>query len=81
MAQNLFESSYRWNAPVRSLGIRLTDLCDDDTDEQLDLITDESHREKLEKLDQTMDSIKKKFGNTYLRHGTVLNSPWEKHSK
>ena len=77
-AQSLFEASYDWTVPIRSLGIRLTDLCGDDTSEQLDLLTDETHRTKLETLDQTMDRIRKKFGVSGLSHGTVIEPPESK---
>jgi len=74
-AQRLFLSSYTWNAPIRSLGIRLTDLCENDEADQLDLLTDETHRNKLERLDQTMDAIKARYGEQFLRHAGARSAP------
>jgi len=71
-AQKLFESSYHWKVPIRSLGIRITDLSNDDSPEQLDLIIDETHRRKIEKLEHTVDSLQGKFGKNAIKRAAII---------
>ncbi len=78
-AQHLFDTSYHWLVPVRSIGLRLTDLSCGDLPEQLNLFTDENKRVKLEKLDSTMDKLQEKYGSKVLRHATVFCENWSCH--
>lgn len=61
-AYRLFEDNYRWEHPIRSLGVRGCDLVSDDMPYQLDLFISEQKREKLEKMDQVVDEIRARFG-------------------
>ena len=58
----LFQKSYRWNKPIRSLGIRGTDLVLDDMPYQLNMFMDPMLREKQEKVDRAVDEIRRRFG-------------------
>ena len=49
-------------AGIRSLGIRAADLVLDDIPVQLDLFGNQEKKEKLEKLDRTVDEIRRRFG-------------------
>lgn len=62
-AMELFEDNYTWNKPIRSLGISVTDFDFENECDQFDLSGTVEHREKLEKLEQTMDNLKMRFGN------------------
>lgn len=54
-AFQLFKDNYKWEHPIRSLGIRAADLVLDDIPVQLDLFGNQEKKEKLEKLDRTVD--------------------------
>ena len=61
-AFQLFKDNYKWEHPIRSLGIRASDLVLDDIPVQLDLFGNQEKKEKLEKLDRTVDEIRRRFG-------------------
>ena len=71
-----------WNGqPVRLLGIRTSKLVDDDAPEQMSIFDYQQEaqhtetkaaikNEKHEKLDKTMDQIRRKFGNDAIKRGS-----------
>lgn len=74
--------------PVRLLGIRCTKLMDEDAPMQLSLFdyvpeTQKSsaesssapNREKLEKLDAALDSLRGKYGKDIIKRGSLADSP------
>ena len=61
-AYALFKRHYRWENPIRSLGVRGTDLVMEDIPVQLDLFMNEAKRERQEKLDRAIDDIRRRFG-------------------
>ena len=61
-AFQIFKDNYKWEHPIRSLGIRAADLVLDDIPVQLDLFGNQEKKEKLEKLDRTVDEIRRRFG-------------------
>ena len=85
-AMELFRANYSWKEPIRSLGISMTDF-DFDTPVQFDLAKTIERREKLEKLDYAVDSLKDKYGNYCIQRGTALCdtslshfNPFEEHT-
>ena len=61
-AFQLFKDNYKWEHPIRSLGIRVSGLVLEDIPVQLDLFGNQEKKEKLEKLDRTVDEIRRRFG-------------------
>ena len=61
-AYALFKRHYRWDNPIRSLGVRGTDLVMENIPVQLDLFMNEAKRERQEKLDRAIDDIRRRFG-------------------
>lgn len=61
-AFELFKKHYRWEHPIRSLGVRGSDLVIEDIPVQLDLFDNQEKREKLERLDRAVDEIRRRFG-------------------
>lgn len=51
-----------WEHPIRSLGVRGSDLVMEDIPVQLDLFDNQEKREKLERLDRAVDEIRRRFG-------------------
>ncbi|QAT49156.1 DNA polymerase IV [Caproiciproducens sp. NJN-50] len=68
---DLFRRHYRWYKPIRSIGISITDLVPDAVPSQANLYCDEKERERRERLDQTVDWLKNRFG-TYAIQPAVL---------
>ncbi|MDO4270685.1 MAG: DNA polymerase IV [Eubacteriales bacterium] len=68
----LFQANYDWRRPVRSLGVRVTELTAGRQPVQLDLYTDESRRQKLEALDRTVDWLRGRFGNRCVQRASLL---------
>ena len=53
----IFKENYKWNKPIRSLGIRGSDLVNENYCEQLDFFTDADFRERLQTVDNAVDDI------------------------
>ncbi|MGN0524220.1 MAG: DNA polymerase IV [Eubacterium sp.] len=70
-AMQLFIANYNWSCPIRSLGIN---VCDFDVDEavQMDFSGTVEHREKLEKIETTVDDLKRRFGNYCIQRACQL---------
>lgn len=61
-AFQLFKKHYKWEQPIRSLGVRGADLVMEDIPVQLDLFHDQERRERQERLDRAVDDIRRRFG-------------------
>lgn len=70
-AIRLFEESYRWEDTIRSLGISVSDLSCEREARQLSVFEDSAGVDRREKLEETMDGIKNRFG-TYAVQPAVL---------
>ena len=82
---NLYKESYRlpadeqelksrpefYQKPLRSIGIRGTDLVTDYFWEQLDMFMDPKEREKQMKVDAAVDNIRKRFGFYSIQRGLM----------
>ena len=71
MAYRLFKESYRWEKPVRSIGIRGADLVADGVCEQLSMFIDEGKRHRLEVVDRAVDDIRHRFGFYSIQRGVM----------
>lgn len=60
-----------YQSPLRSIGIRGTDLVTDNFWEQLDLFTDPRIREKQMQMDMAVDTIRKRFGFYSIQRGLM----------
>ena len=70
-AMALFKANYEWQNPIRSIGLSVTDF-DFDTAAQFDLSGSVERREKLEKLELTVDRLKGRYGNYCIQKGIAL---------
>lgn len=61
-AMSLFEKSYDWSHPIRSVGVSMSDLTHENVASQIDIFSDPNKNIRLEKLDMAVDSLKKRFG-------------------
>lgn len=71
-ARKLFEESWR-EQPLRLLGVSLTGLTDDSF-EQLSFFEDTREKERRQKLDAALDSIRLKYGNDKVTRASIMNS-------
>ncbi|MEN6324754.1 MAG: DNA polymerase IV [Syntrophomonas sp.] len=71
-AMELFETNYSWANPIRSVGVRGCDLVAADGNEQLLLFTDEEKRLKQEKLENTLDKLRCRFGQLSVQRAILL---------
>ena len=71
-ARKLFQESWK-GQPLRLIGVSLTGLTDDSF-EQLSFFEDTCEKERRQKLDAALDSIRIKFGNDKVTRASLMNS-------
>lgn len=70
-AYRLFKENYDWQKPIRSVGVRGADLVNDNYWEQIDLFSSVEQREKQMKVDEAIDTIRKRFGFYSVQRGLM----------
>ena len=70
-AMTLFRDHYSWKKPIRSVGVRVSDLVQDTTPYQLDLYTDPYLRERKLTIDRTVDDLRRRFGFGTIQRGCM----------
>ncbi len=70
-AIRLFRDNYRWDKPIRSVGVRACDLRNPDCPTQLSLFIDEAYRDKQRKVDTAVDDIRRRFGFQSIQRGLM----------
>lgn len=71
-AFSIFKETWTWNKPIRSIGIRVTDLITADGFLQLSLIDDDNKRIKQELIETSIDNIRKRFGHYSVQRALLL---------
>ena len=69
-AMELFRASYRWEIPIRSLGVRGADLVTADGAVQLDIF--ERNAAEMEALERCVDLLRQRFGPYCVQRGVML---------
>lgn len=72
VAMDLFIKTYGWQKPIRSVGVRGCDLVSADTNIQLSLLVNENEIIKHEELENTIDSIRDRFGNQSIKRALLI---------
>lgn len=70
-AVELFKKNYDWHTFVRSVGVTVSDFCDDG--EQLTIGQDVEKYERKVELEKRINQLRKKYGNDSVRKGVTLN--------
>lgn len=70
-AYRIFKENYNWRKPIRSVGVRGIDLVNDNYWEQVDLFSSVEKREKQMKLDDAVDTIRRRFGFYSVQRGLM----------
>lgn len=68
-AYEIFLKNWDWSKRIRMLGITVSELQEGETVEQLSLLEDPIKTEKQEKLEQSMDQIRNKYGTGAVKRG------------
>lgn len=71
-ALQLVQANYDFTTPIRSMGVRVADLVAGSIPRQINIFTDETARLKQERLDTTMDQLRKRFGNMSIRRAVTI---------
>jgi DNA polymerase-4 len=68
----LFEQNYDWHAFLRTITIRAINLVDAASPRQLTLFDDEERREKLQRLHETVDGLRTRFGKRAVFNASLM---------
>ena len=71
-AYEIFLNNWKWERPIRSIGVRVTDLVTADTYVQLSLFHNENQKLKKEQLEYSIDEIRRRFGHYSVQRALVL---------
>ena len=74
-AFQLFERSYNWIRPIRSVTVRAIDLISDDMPQQLDMFSDADGITKKETIDLVVEDLRARYGSKIIRNAILLNNP------
>jgi DNA polymerase-4 len=70
-AWQLFKANYDWEHPIRSVGVRVSNLVPDTMPHQTDLFMREEVREKYLKADLAIEDIRRRFGYDSVLRGLM----------
>ena len=71
----IFLENYRWQKPIRGVGVRVASLHGERYPYQLDLFQSEERREKQLAVDRAVDEIRKRFGTESIQRGLMFFGP------
>lgn len=72
--KELFDEVWNGKTPLRLLGVTLTDITKDGS-EQLSLFSEnDSQNDKKQKLDSVVDAIRNKYGSSKIMPGSIMNA-------
>ncbi len=71
-AMSLFRKNYKWEKAIRSIGIRATDLIPIVDDIQLSFIEDKESLSRKERLESSVDHLRRRFGHYIVSRASLL---------
>lgn len=74
-ALELFRANYRWELPIRSIGVRGTGLVEADECDQLSLFLDDTRRQKREQIEVAMDWNRDRYGYMSIQGVAIFADP------
>jgi DNA polymerase-4 len=73
-AMKLMREHFNWHKPLRSIGIRGTNLVSIQSERQLPLFDNNAQmRERAEKMEYVIDDIRKRFGHNSISRGLLMS--------
>ena len=70
-AFDLFKRNYRWQKPIRSVGVRGSELVDASAGTQLSIMMDDIRRDKWERIDAVVDHLREQYGYMSVRRAVT----------
>lgn len=70
-AMQLFRENYSWKKPIRSIGVRVSDLVLEECPVQMELFISQEQREKQHRMDVAVDAIRQRFGFYAIQRGLM----------
>ena len=70
-AFSIFPQLYRWEKPIRSIGVSVCDLKQEGQPRQLSLFLDEQHREQQMRADRMVSLIRSRYGYAAVQRGIM----------
>ncbi len=71
-AQNLFAKNYGWQNRVRALTVRVINLLPSNWPQQMNVFDDQIKRQQRQRLEQTVDELRSRFGNRAIYNAVLL---------
>ncbi len=71
----LFQRSYSWGKPIRSVTVRAINLTSVDSEYQLTLDMDAEKLARIEARDKAIDDLRMRYGKHIIRNACLLNNP------
>ena len=71
----LIRRNYHWDYPIRSIGLRGAGLVEAQESVQLSLYDDDKRRDKWERIDATIDSLRQRYGYMSIRRALLDTDP------
>ena len=68
----LFVKRYEWKNNVRAVTVRAIDLVEFNAPAQLDLFSDISKHEKIQKIDDTVLALRRRFGKNAIFNACLM---------
>lgn len=73
-AFRLFERSYNWDYPIRSVTVRAINLCSQDLPEQLQFFSDAASVERKERLETVVEELRSRFGKYAIQPASLCQN-------
>lgn len=71
-ANRLFRERYHWSSKVRAVCVRAIDLVHQKDPDQLSLFVDTAKLERRERLEDTVEDLRRRFGKRVITYGTLM---------
>lgn len=71
-ARELFHARYEWRIPVRAVTVRAINLVSQEQPMQIDFFTDTQKLDRLDKLETTIEDIRRRFGKRSITAAALL---------
>ncbi len=75
VGMELLRGSYRWERPIRSIGLRGAGLVEAQGSVQLSLYDDDKRRDKWERIDAAVDCLRQRYGYMSIRRALLDTDP------
>lgn len=70
----MFQERYQWTQKVRAVCIRATDLIPKTEEEQLSIFVDHERRDRRERLEDTIEELRGRFGKNSVTYAVLLGN-------